>query len=134
MRRKMFHIFILFFFLVACAKQKPDQLIPEDQMVEILCDMQIAHSGVELSIEQEQRNETRESLNASILDQRKVDRTAFYESFTYYKSDPVTFDSLYVNILRKLEDRLRAFDEASKRPNPGPSVPEKPALPGIKNN
>lgn len=100
--KKGLYILILFF-IVSCTSntiyKKPEDLIPEDQMVDILVDLQLALGAK--SIKNIEGNKNADYFYL-VYDKYKIDSTRFANSNFYYMSDIDKFNK----ILKKTKDKL----------------------------
>ncbi len=98
--------FGLFFLFAGCgnAVEKPDNLIPEDKMVNIIYDLSLLEamrSQKPAALEQNQINP-----NKYIYGKYKIDSLQFVKSNEYYASDLKHYKELY----EKVAEKLRAQD------------------------
>ena len=84
--------------------KKPDDLIPKNQMVDLLTDMLIASGAENIKNIELERNVNYFPL---IFEKYGIDSTRFKESNYYYTSQ---IDD-YEKILKKVDDRLKALKE-----------------------
>ena len=103
---KHFYIVILCIFLGACTSntiiKKPKNLIPKDQMVDLLTDMYLANAGDNIK-----NINLKRSINyfPIIFEKYQIDTTRFNESNYYYTSKIDDYDE----ILAKIDTRLKAL-------------------------
>lgn len=117
------YIYILLLLPIAfcgCSNGAPGDVLSVDEMAEILAEMQVAHAGVDLTVEQKdgKLTETQE-LNVAILDAKNIDPDKFFYSYEYYQQTPRLMDSIYVRILADLEvqvDSLLKVESAGNYP------------------
>lgn len=106
--KKISYFFFLSIFLMACTSntimKKPDDLIPKNQMVDLLTDMLIASGAENIKNIELERNVNYFPL---IFEKYGIDSTRFKESNYYYTSQ---IDD-YEKILKKVDDRLKALKE-----------------------
>lgn len=84
--------------------KKPDNLIPEDQMVDVLTDLFLATGGKNIKNIHLQRNVNYYSL---VYDKYLIDSTQFKESNYYYTSKIDDYDK----ILKRVDDRLKKLKD-----------------------
>ncbi|MFK5958431.1 MAG: DUF4296 domain-containing protein [Lutibacter sp.] len=105
---KTIYILILSAFFTACTSntiiKKPTNLIPEDQMVDLLTDILLADGGDNIKNLNLQRNVNYFPL---VFKKYQIDTTLFKESNYFYTS---RIDD-YSKILRKVDERLKALKE-----------------------
>ncbi|WP_111707191.1 DUF4296 domain-containing protein [Lutibacter citreus] len=104
-------IFILLFtslFICSCTSntilEKPENLIPKDQMVDVLTDMFVAASAENIKNIDLKRKVNYYPL---VFEKYKIDSSLFKESNLYYTS--IVDD--YEDILNKVENRLKELDK-----------------------
>ncbi|MGB7786824.1 MAG: DUF4296 domain-containing protein [Salinimicrobium sp.] len=127
-------VFLLVFFLVSCQDirrtPKPDDLIAEDKMVDVLVDISLLHGA--------------RSYNKSLLQEKgiqpynylwekyKIDSTRFKESSNYYADHPKQYEKIYEQVkvrleslqvqydsIREIEERRQDSIEAARRDSLG---------------
>lgn len=105
---KFIHIIILSGFFIACTSntiiKKPDNLIPKDQMVDLLSDIFLADGGNNIKNINLQRKINYFPL---VFEKYKIDTTRFRKSNYYYTSRIDDYDE----ILKKVDERLKALKE-----------------------
>lgn len=120
---KFFYIIFLSLFLINCTSntivKKPDNLIPKDQMVDLLTDMFLANGGTNIKNIQGKRKANYFSL---VYDKYQIDSTRFKESNFYYISKIDDYDE----ILKKVDVRLQNLREENET--------ERAKLDSINNN
>ena len=103
---KKIYIFILSVFLGACTSntilKKPENLIPKEQMVDLLTDIFLANGGDNIKNLNLQRNVNYFPL---IFDKYQIDTIQFKESNYYYTSKIDDYDE----ILGEVDKRLKAL-------------------------
>jgi predicted ribosome quality control (RQC) complex YloA/Tae2 family protein len=87
--------------------KKPDNLIPKNEMVDILTDMFIANGGEHIKNIHQKRNVNYFPL---IFEKYQIDSTQFKESNFYYISKIDDYDE----ILKKVEARLEKLKEENE--------------------
>ncbi|MDO9595199.1 MAG: DUF4296 domain-containing protein [Lutibacter sp.] len=106
--KKISFIFLLSVFFMACTSntiiKKPDNLIPKNQMEDLITDMLIAAGAENIKNINLERNVNYFPL---IFEKYGIDSTRFKESNYYYTSQ---IDD-YEKILRKVDVRLKALKE-----------------------
>ena len=104
------YIYILFisFLMLSCTSntilKKPDNLIPEDQMVDLLTDLLLA-----VNAETTKNLDLKRKVNYHplVFEKYNIDSTQFKESNFYYTSRVDDYDV----ILLKVEERLKALNK-----------------------
>ena len=105
-------IFLLLIFLASCQDikrtPKPDDLIAEDKMVEVLVDISLLHGA--------------RSYNKSLLQEKgiqpynylwekyKIDSTRFLKSSNYYADNPKQYEKIYEQVKLELESLQARYD------------------------
>jgi len=106
--KKISYLFFLSVFLMACTSntimKKPDNLIPKNQMVDLLTDMLIAAGAENIKNVDLERNVNYFPL---VFEKYGIDSTRFRESNYYYTSQ---IDD-YEKILKKVDERLKTLKE-----------------------
>lgn len=109
---KIVYIFFISLFLINCTSntiiKKPDNLIPKDQMVDLLTDMFLANGGKNIKNIHAQRNVNYYPL---VYQKYQIDSTQFKESNFYYTSKIDEYDK----ILKRVDDRLKKLREDFKK-------------------
>lgn len=106
----------LFLFLVSCGEKvikEPENLIGEEKMSMILCDIAIFTSakGAYPKILEENSIEQM----PFIFEKYKIDSTQFVQSDLYYASIPLKYQSIYEAVEACLEKEIKLFNDAKKR-------------------
>lgn len=108
---KLFYITIIGLFLINCTSntiiKKPENLIPKNQMVDILTDMFLASGAENIKNIQLQRNV---NYFPVVYEKYHIDSTQFKESNFYYVS---RIDD-YEEILRKVDERLQKLKKLNE--------------------
>lgn len=111
---KYIYIVFLCLFLGACTSntiiKKPKNLIPKDQMVDLLTDMYIANVGDNIKNINLKRNINYFPL---IFEKHQIDSTRFKESNYYYTSKIDAYDE----ILAEIDVRLKALKKKYEAEN-----------------
>ena len=113
-------LFLIFSFLLLSCQNiekapKPDNLIPEDKMVDVLVDLAKTDAAISLSIK-EYKKRGGEARNL-ILEKHNIDSLQLVESNAYYADDFKTNERIYAKveaILKKENDSLSALNEKRK--------------------
>ena len=104
---KVFSI-ILFFIIISCSTQnnqeiRPEGLISEEQMVNILKDIQIAEAHTKLSkLHRDSIQKLNLALYNSILIKKSIDADQFISSYKFYVNKPKALNRIYENVLEDL--------------------------------
>lgn len=101
---KVIYFLFIGLFLVNCTSntiiKKPDDLIPKEQMVDLLTDLFLASGGKNIKNTQQKRNVDYYPL---VYQKHQIDSTRFKESNYYYTSRIDEYDE----ILKKVDERLK---------------------------
>ena len=92
--------------------EKPDNLIPEDQMVLILKDMAIVNAakGTNLGILKDNGIDP----TTFIFEKYEIDSAQFVDSDRYYASLPLVYETLYKKVESSLENQRIKLEEEKK--------------------
>jgi len=105
-------IFIVAAF-VSCDKpyvEKPDHLVKEKKMIEMLIDIHLAEATFNhMRYDSIIRNSTTENFYYSVLQKHGVADSVFEKSYVYYASDPKEFEKLYREVINKLAEMEQGF-------------------------
>lgn len=106
---------VLLFLVVACNEklmEKPDDLIPENKMVEVLKDLAIVNAAKTTNVAVLQENDI-EPMNY-IFEKHGIDSIQLVESDRYYASLPVKYEQIYKKVEAELERETKALEEEKK--------------------
>lgn len=108
-----YFIFILIFCsLLSCAEElikKPEELISEDQMVEILKEMALLNAAKGTNVMKLEENGI--DPTTFIFDKFKIDSAQFVDNDRYYASLPLVYERIYKRVESKLghlEEEIQA--------------------------
>ncbi len=112
---KHLFFFVGIFFLVSCSNNptpKPDNLLDEEVMVDIIFDISILQSAdgaytyklAEANIE----------IDQYLFDKYKIDSTTYSQNQRYYASDPKKYKKIYKKVIEKLEQEQIKNEELLK--------------------
>ena len=107
--------------LAACTApedQRPNNLIAEDRMADILTEIHIAEARVSrLGLgSADSSNVAYKHLEKQIFRKFQVDTTAYRESYIFYSSHPHEMEAIYQRIVEKLQKTIK-----TTKPKPSPS-------------
>jgi Domain of unknown function (DUF4296) len=104
--------------LVACgADDRPDFLMPQEKIVPILKEMQIAYAGIDITVHDEALKQKQYSeMNALILDRFNVNADTFFLSYDYYQSHPEILDSIYMRVIEELNLEMMPLQKKTNQP------------------
>ncbi len=108
---------ILFFTVNSCKKsleKKPDNLVPKEQMIQILADIHRLEGHVNnMNI---QNTDTLSfiyrKMEADIFKKHKIDTAAYFKSYKYYLVDPEEFSALYSEVVLLIKNKNKADSTA----------------------
>lgn len=103
--KKLLFFLSFFMLLIGCKNatiEKPDNLIDEDKMVEILYDVSILEA---IKVTNPKSLETRKiNSNKYIYQKYKIDSLQFVKSDLYYASDVSNYEIMYKKVIEKVEN------------------------------
>ena len=104
-------LFLSFFIILTSCKnttvEKPDNLIEEDKMINILYDVSVLEA---IKVTNPKSLETRKiNTNRYIFQKYKIDSLQFVKSDLYYSSDPDNYGEIYKKVIEKI-DNIRKLD------------------------
>ncbi|QLG45687.1 DUF4296 domain-containing protein [Costertonia aggregata] len=102
-------------FVASCAEEmvkKPEDLIPEEKMTEILYDLAIINSAKNTSAEILRENNIETMF--FIFEKYKIDSAQFVRSDVYYSSLPLQYEAIYKGVEKKLEEKKKEIDALMK--------------------
>lgn len=108
---------ISFLVLIACNEkllEKPDNLIPEAKMVEVLQDLAILNAAKTTNNAVLQENDIEPMVY--IFEKHGIDSIQFVKSDRYYASNPPLYEELYKKVESNLENKTKII-EAEKEVN-----------------
>lgn len=123
MRVKIKSILLLFLSLAffACDEpqvQKPEMLIHEDQMIDMLADIHLAEAAFNNRRYRDSLVENSSSVNFyySILEKYEVQDSVFEKSFVFYASQPRKFEKMYRQAMNKLNEMEQEYSGRKTEP------------------
>jgi hypothetical protein len=110
--------------VVSCGSDsRPSSVLPQDEMVPILKDLEIAYAGVGQVVKDPKEQQIKyEEMNSMVLKKYKMDKATFFSSFQWYEQHPVLLDTIFKQILLELNAELNL--QNGRRPQPRGKVPE----------
>lgn len=121
--KKIAILFLIFSVFVSCQKaaiEKPDSLIDEDVMVDIIYDLAILEaikSQNPISLETNNINP-----NEYVYKKYKIDSLQFAKSDQYYATEIKTYKKIYDRVGKKIEEKMLTPDK-NKASNPDSDKP-----------
>lgn len=106
-------LLILTTIFLGCGDPKPDNLLSEEEVQEILSQLHMADAISDTRKKHILERKTfRNDIYDQILERYGLTRETFYESYEYYLEHPVQMDSIYQRIVRDFDRRMEeAYDE-----------------------
>ena len=119
----------ILFLAVSCgdkAVKKPDNLIEEDKMVNIIYDLSLLEAA---------KSQKPAVLDSNAVDVRnyiykkyKIDSIQFAKSGQYYASDIANYRKIYANVAKKLEDQKKTADSLATKAGVKTENPDEPQV------
>lgn len=113
-------VLLLIFVLAACEKtpfEKPDKLIKENQMINMLVDIHMAESTFNhFRHDSAFQKSSSSEFYYSILNKYQVPDTVFEKSFLYYASNPRKFEKMYQKVMNKLSEIEQKYSGRKEDP------------------
>ncbi len=113
-------LILIVFFIIACNSNpvpKPDHLLSEDQMKDILYDLAILQA-----MESYNPGKLRENgvdARSYIFDKYQIDSTVFYQNQRYYASNARKYKKMYKAILERVNNQISEEDSINQENNLG---------------
>ncbi|GAB3943432.1 hypothetical protein GCM10028805_09660 [Spirosoma harenae] len=97
--------------------QPPKNLIPEDQMADILTEVHMAESRVSrMALSSiDSSNMVYKRLEKQIIKKFKVDTAVYRLSYIFYSSHPQNMEAIYQRVTKNLQDRQKAITKPQKK-------------------
>lgn len=107
-------ILFLFILMMGCDKpvmEKPDNLIPEDKMIEMMADIHLAESTYKNLRNRDSivGKSTSADFYYSVLEKYEVADSTFEKSYVFYASKPRDFEKMYRQVMNKLNEMEQSF-------------------------
>lgn len=104
---------LLIFAITSCDEPpipKPDKLIKEKQMIEMLVDIHMAEATfIHMRYDSIIKNSTSANFYYSVLEKYQVPDSLFEKSFVFYASNPRHFEEMYREVMNKLSETEQQF-------------------------
>jgi len=104
---------ILLSVFISCDNEvikKPDHLIKEKEMINMLVDIHLAEATYNrMRYDSIVRNSSSVNFYYSVLDKYQVPDSVFEKSFVYYASSPKNFEKMYREVMNKLSETEQSF-------------------------
>ncbi|WP_047247192.1 DUF4296 domain-containing protein [Maribacter thermophilus] len=115
MKKLITLLLVLLVVFYSCGEKlidKPENLIPKDEMVLILKDMAILNAAKSTNMGILKDHEIEPT--AYIFEKYKIDSIQFVESDRYYASLPVEYESIYTQVESLLDEQKTLMEEKKK--------------------
>ena len=114
-KMKIYFLPLLLLGLFSCNEkllEEPEDLIPEDKMVEILTDLAIVNAAksTNVAVLQDQGIEPMDY----IFEKYDIDSLQFVESDRYYASLPPEYEDIYKRVESRLEEQAKTLEQAKR--------------------
>lgn len=126
--------FIIGLLLWSCAEkvvEPPEDLIPEEKMVEILHDLAILNA-TKTSFKYFIDRYSVKTMDF-LFDKYEIDSTQFAQSDRYYASVPLRYQMIYEKVEERLEERRKILEEIKKKQNDSTRAIQQKRTDSIKN-
>jgi hypothetical protein len=128
--KKTILYFCILLLAASCGKsvvEKPDNLIEEDKMVDIIYDLSVMEaikSQAPIELENSHINPS-----TYVYKKYKIDSIQFAQSNKYYSSDLRNYKKMYEKVAKRLEDKKATTEKAIQKnggqvPQPDPDAPQ----------
>ena len=111
--KKIAIILVMFSVFAACDNsviKKPDHLISEKQMINMLYDIHLAEATYNhMRSDSIVRKSSSENFYYSVLAKYEVSDSVFEKSFVYYASVPKNFEKMYREVMNKLSETEQEY-------------------------
>ncbi|QIA09808.1 DUF4296 domain-containing protein [Draconibacterium halophilum] len=108
MKKALLILFIAVFAFTACENEimpKPEQLIKEKKMINMLVDVHLADAAyTQFRYDSVMLNSRTENFYYSVLDKYEVPDSVFEQSLVYYASFPKDFEKMYRKVMSQLSE------------------------------
>jgi hypothetical protein len=98
---------------ISCDKpviEKPDHLVKEKKMIEMLVDIHLAEATFnQMRYDSIVRNSSSANFYYSVLEKYHIPDSVFEKSYVYYASDPKNFEKMYREVVNKLVETEQSF-------------------------
>ena len=104
---------ILIYVFVSCENdiiKKPEHLIKEKQMIDMLVDIHIAEATYNrMRYDSIVKNSSSANFYYSVLEKYQTPDSVFEKSFVFYASNPRNFEKMYREVMNKLSETEQSF-------------------------
>lgn len=113
MKKKLIPLIFIVAAFISCDKpviEKPDHLLKEKKMIEMLVDIHLAEATFNhMRYDSIVRNSSSANFYYSVLEKYQVPDSVFEKSYVYYVSDPKNFEKMYREVVNKLVEIEQDF-------------------------
>jgi len=113
MKKTAIILALLVYVFVSCDDsviKKPDSLVKEKQMINMLIDIHLAEATFNrMRYDTIIRNSSSANFYYSVLDKYEIPDSVFEKSFLYYASDTKNFEKMYREVMNKLSETEQSF-------------------------
>lgn len=110
-----FGIFLAFLLIISCAEEmikKPENLIPKNEMINILYDLALLNAGK--NIDPGKLIDNNIETMPFIYKKYSIDSTQFVKSDMYYASKPLEYEALYTALEERLKQEKLSLEDIKK--------------------
>ncbi len=108
---KLVKYIVIILFLISCKGktnyEKPEDLIPKDQMIDLLTDIHLASGASSVNNKYSEKSNKYMFL---VFDKYKIDSTRFASSNLYYTSNVDEYKKIYDEVEKKLNNIRKEYD------------------------
>lgn len=90
--------YLLILLLLGCTSPTPKDILPEDKLVSIITDLQMADAAYKLKMLPEKYSNQPEKYFLEILANHQVDSATYHKSMRFYAEDPTKLRKLYQKV------------------------------------
>ncbi|MTI20737.1 DUF4296 domain-containing protein [Fulvivirga sp. RKSG066] len=109
---------ICFVFLLSCGKERPEEVLKDEQMVSILLEVYLGEGKISaLNVKRDSSLAIFEKYEQKIFEKFAVDREQYKKSLAYYYDNPMELEKVYEGVIDSLnikEQRLKDLKEKPK--------------------
>jgi hypothetical protein len=113
MKKTAIILALLVYIFVSCDNKvidKPNQLIKEKQMIDMLYDLHIAEATYNrMRYDSIVKNSSSANFYYSVLEKYETPDSVFEKSFIYYSSTPKNFEKMYREVMNKLSESEQSY-------------------------
>lgn len=93
-------------------EKRNEEVLPEEQMVELLTDIQLVESVVRVNAGEDEFLTDSVDYYSAIFEKHSVSKIQFEESMRYYTKHPADLENIYDQVLVKLSEREAGYEAA----------------------